>query len=277
MAGMRLPTLDGKTLKGIRVSRLIGLVISGLVIGIWLFATPEGLLGKADAIGYAVCHRIDLRSFHLGARTLPLCARCSGTYLGVVLAISYFIIFRKRAALFPGKPILVALGLLTFIYAFDGINSYLSLIPNAPHLYEPNNYLRLSTGMFFGISLASIVYPGFNQSVWLHDRAEPALKSLRDLAFLILLGGCIILAVISENPLVLYPLAIISSVGVLILLTMVYTMVILIVTKKEGVAETWRDLIFPYIGGLTLTILQIGLIDLGRYLIMGTWKGFNFL
>jgi len=53
-------------------------------------------------------------------------------------------------------------------------------------------------------------------------------------------------------------------------------MVILVVTKKEGVAETWRDLIFPYIGGLTLAILQIGLIDLGRYLIMGTWEGFNF-
>jgi len=166
--------------------------------------------------------------------------------------------------------------LFAFTYAFDGINSYLTMIPNAPHLYEPNNYLRLSTGMFFGISLASMVYPGFNQSLWFQHRAEPSLRDYKELALLVLLGGGTILAVSSENPFILYPVAIISSVGVLILLTMVYTMVILIVTKKEGVAETWRDLIFPYIGGLTLAILQIGLIDLGRYLIMGTWEGFNF-
>jgi hypothetical protein len=61
------------------------------------------------------------------------------------------------------------------------------------------------------------------------------------------------------------------------LLTMVYTMVILIITRKEALAVSWKDLVFPAIGGITLAILQIGLIDLGRYFLMGTWEGFNFL
>jgi uncharacterized membrane protein len=261
----------------IRISRLILLIISGLVIGMWLIATPDGLLGKADAIGYSVCHRIDVRSFHLGIRTLPMCARCSGTYLGVVLTLSYFISVNGRAALYPRKPQLIALAFFVFIYAFDGINSYLTLIPNAPHLYEPHNYLRLATGMFFGISLVSIVYPAFNQSTWKNHRAEPVLESFRSLAILSFLGTCLILAVISENPIILYPLAIISSFGVLILLTLVYTMVVLIITKKESLAENWRELIFPFLGGLTLAIAQVGLINLVRYLFMGTWEGFNFL
>jgi uncharacterized membrane protein len=251
--------------------------MSGIIIGTWLFLVPEGLLGKADAVGYAVCHRIDARSFHLGERTLPMCSRCSGTFLGVILALSYFTAVKRKAGLFPKKPILLAMAFFVLIYALDGINSYLTLIPNAPHLYQPHNYLRLTTGMFFGISLMSIVYPAFNQSIWLHHRAVPVLETLRELVVLILLGVGTILAMISENPLILYPLAIVTSLGVLILLTMVYTMVVLIVTKKEGVAENWRELIFPFIGGLTLAILQVGLINLVRYLFMGTWEGFNFL
>ena len=65
---------------------LVFVAVGFLFLG-WLFNTPLGLLGKADAIGYAVCHRIDLRSFHLGDRTLPLCARCTGMFLGTLVSL----------------------------------------------------------------------------------------------------------------------------------------------------------------------------------------------
>lgn len=276
MAAMAFPSKTLKTISRLRLPRSLVIFFAVVVLGVWLVATPEGLLGKADAVGYAVCHRIDARSFHLGDRTLPLCSRCSGTYLGVVLALSYFSLFKRRTSHFPTKNLMVMLGLFFTVYAFDGLNSYLSLIPKAPHLYEPNNILRLTTGMFFGISLASIVYPGFNQSIWLQTRSEPSLGSAKELGLLVFLGVILILAVVSENPLILYPLALISSGGVLILLTMVYTMVILIIIRREGAAISWSELILPAIGGITLAIAQIGLIDLGRYLIMGTWEGFNF-
>jgi uncharacterized membrane protein len=274
---MGFQSIARKSLKRIKRTRWLVVTFAVVILGLWLVATPDGLLGKADAVGYAICHRIDTRSFHLGDRSLPLCSRCSGTYLGVVLTLSYFTLFKKRAANFPPKGLLFVLGLFFLMYAVDGLNSYLSLIPEAPHLYEPSNLLRLTTGMFFGISLASIVYPGFNQSVWLQPRNEASLHSIKELGILIFSGGFLILAVIIENPLILYPVALISTVGVLILLTMVYTMVILIITRREALAVSGKELIFPAIGGLTLAILQIGLIDLGRYLLMGTWEGFNFL
>jgi uncharacterized membrane protein len=277
MADMPAPTVPSRKFWKIQPSRIAILLGSGLIIGLWLSMTPEGLLGKADAVGYAVCHRIDVRSFHLGVRTLPMCARCSGTYLGVMLGLTYFSIVKKKAAQFPGKGILILLGLLTGIYALDGINSYFTLIPGVPNLYEPHNYLRLSTGMGFGIALISIVYPAFNQSLWKEPLALSSVGAFRELVLLILLGGGVVLAVISENPLILYPLAILSTFGVLILLTMVYTMVILIITKKESTASSWRELTFSLLGGFSLAILQVGLINLIRYLFMGTWEGFNFL
>jgi uncharacterized membrane protein len=277
MASMDFQSAARKSISHLHFRKLLIVLISIIILGIWLAATPDGLLGKADAIGYAVCHRIDARSFHLGERTLPLCSRCSGTYLGVVLTLSFFRVFKRKASLFPPKRILFILGLFCVIYAVDGVNSYLHLIPNAPHLYEPNNMLRLTTGMFFGISLASIVYPGFNQSIWFKPDVKPSLQSMKELGILVILAGLMIVLVLIENPLFLYPAALISSAGVLILLTMVYTMVVLIITHKEAAATSWQDLIFPTIGGLTLAILQIGVIDLGRYLLMGTWEGFNFL
>ena len=77
---------EPKTSRWPATSLKAGLALAvGLVLLGWLLNTPPGLLGKADAIGYAVCHRIDLRSFHLGERALPLCARCSGMYLGAML------------------------------------------------------------------------------------------------------------------------------------------------------------------------------------------------
>jgi hypothetical protein len=62
---------------GVSSWRLLIVTAFGLVLLGWLINTPAGLLGKADAIGYAVCHRIDLRSFFIGERQFPLCMRCS--------------------------------------------------------------------------------------------------------------------------------------------------------------------------------------------------------
>src|SRR5512140_118546 len=81
-------------------SKIIPWLVAASVLLVWLVYTPAGLLGKADAIGYAVCHRIDARSFHLGDRQLPLCARCSGMYLGAVVGIVYQA-FAGRKGAFP--------------------------------------------------------------------------------------------------------------------------------------------------------------------------------
>jgi len=256
--------------------RLALLVAAAAVLATWLTQTPAGLLGKVDAIGYAVCHRIDLRSFHLGDRPLPLCSRCTGMYLGALLGFGFLALRgRGRAARLPSLPIVLTFGLFGLAFAVDGLNSYLHFFPGAPVLYEPSNALRLVTGTLLGLGLSVVVYPGFQQTVWRQTLDAPVLRSFGELAVLLGAAGIVIGLVLTENPLILYPLALLSGLGVIVLLTSVYSMVVLLLLRKENRADTWRDLAWPLLGGLTLGFLQISLLDLGRFAVTGTWSGFN--
>jgi uncharacterized membrane protein len=270
-----------QTLETRRFSRksLIPLIYlaAGLVLFGWLWNTPEGLLGKADAIGYAVCHRIDARSFHLGDRPISLCARCTGMYLGALLGLAFQWLTVPRGGLFPPRRVIALLAGLVVIFGIDGVNSFGHLLPNFPSLYEPNNTFRILTGTAFGIVMSAAVYPVFNQTMWVRWDERPALPGLRQVIGLLLLGLGAALLVLTENPFILYPLALISSAGVLIILSMVYAMLWLIVLKAENRYTRLRQLITPLTGGFAMALLQIALLDLGRFLLTGTWEGFHVL
>jgi uncharacterized membrane protein len=250
--------------------------VVGLIIGIWWLYTPDGLLGKADAIGYAVCHRIDLRSFQLGVRQLPLCARCSGMYLGALTTLAYYLWRRPKAGLYPDRRVRIVLVIFGLIWAVDGLNSYLHLFPSAPHVYPPSNTLRVITGAMIGVSLATLIYPAFNQLSWKDWKPEAILSTSSEQVHLFILILGIIISVSSGNPLILYPLAILSALSVLVLLTTVYSTVVFTLQRKQTQATTWRELLLPIMLGLTLAIAQIAVIDIVRYWLTGTWEGFHF-
>jgi uncharacterized membrane protein len=255
-------------------SKLLFAAVGLLLLG-WLLDTPPGLLGKADAIGYAVCHRIDVRSYHLGVRQIPLCARCTGMYLGAMLGLVYQdLVGRRRVGTPPIRVIVVLVGLV-LAFAFDGINSYLSLFPGFPHLYEPQNWLRLLTGTGMGLAITAALFPAFNLTIWHQVDKRPSLVGLKSLALLFVAALAIDLIVLSENPLLLYPLALISAAGVLVLLTMVYSMVWVMMLNTENHYTLIQQLILPLTAGFGSAMVQIILLDVGRYLLTGTWDGFH--
>jgi uncharacterized membrane protein len=247
----------------------------GLLLLGWLLNTPAGLMGKADAVGYAVCHRIDLRSFHLGERPLPLCARCTGMYLGAVAGLAYQQVLSRRRGGTPGRAVIVALALLVLFFVVDGFNSFISFFPGAPVLYQPQNALRLLAGSGMGIAIAVALFPAFNQTVWVDWDSKPAMPGLRSLGGLLLLMLLVDLLVLSENPLLLYPLALISAAGVLLLLTLAYSMVWLMIFRAENRFLSARQMLLPFAGGFGLALAQIVLLDLARYALTGTWDGFH--
>jgi uncharacterized membrane protein len=245
------------------------------VAGVWLSLTPQGLLGKVDAIGYAVCHRIDLRSFHLGDRPLPLCARCTGMYLGALATLLFFTSTAGRSGLYPGKGIIALLVVAAGIWAFDGLNSFATLVPGAPHLYEPFNTLRLITGSMIGVGLMTMLYPPFQQLAWRRWEEKRVIPGWKRFASLALIVALVDLLVLTEQPLLLYPLAILSGVGVLLLLTMAYTLITLQILKRESAADSLAELTVPIVMGLGLALLQVAGIDLLRFAATGTWSGFH--
>ena len=252
-----------------------------LVLAGFLFITPPGLLGKADGIGYAVCHRIDERSFHLFGRQLPLCARCTGEFNAAAVTFLFLGFASRKRNGMPLKGILALLALFFLAFGIDGSNSYLYLLkqtyegflPQIPNLYVPNNTLRLLTGSGMGIAMASVLYPVVNQTLWREADERPALTWKE---FGILLGIVLFVdvGILSEQPVMLYPIALLSVLGVLALLVTVFSIVWVIIMRQENTLETPRQLWMPVTAGLTLAFLMISVIDLLRLQLTGTWGGF---
>lgn len=247
----------------------------------WFYITPPGLLGKADAIGYAICHRIDERSFHIGDRQLPLCARCTGEFYAAGISLLFFAIVSPKKSGMPGWKLGIPLLLFFLAFGIDGSNSYLYLLKqttggafdNIPNLYTPNNTLRLLTGSGMGIALASIVYPAFNQTAWREPNPQRALdwKKLGILIGIILLFDLLIL---TENPAILYTIALLSVLSVLTLLVIVFSMSWVLMMRQDNAFDSLRQMWMPFIAGTTLAFLMITVIDLLRFRLTGTWGSF---
>ena len=104
-------------------SRWMLAVTALVVIAAWLINTPPGLEGKADAVGYALCHQIAWRSFQINGQPISLCARCTGMYVGIFVGLVYQSFIGRRRAEWPDKYKLVVLGIFFLGFAVDGSNS----------------------------------------------------------------------------------------------------------------------------------------------------------
>ncbi|MBE3118577.1 MAG: DUF2085 domain-containing protein [Candidatus Atribacteria bacterium] len=275
--------MPNNALKRIGAASKVLVIAAALLVFVgWFLNTPPGLFGKADAIGYAVCHRIGERSFHIGSYQLPLCARCSGMYLGAVTGLVFQSLIGWKRLKIPHWSIIALLVVFVAAFGIDGSNSYLYLLkqvspgilPNIPNLYVPNNTLRLLTGSGMGLGMAVMLFPAFNQTVWADGEDKPAIPGWK--AFGLLLGIQVIfdLLVLTESPIVLYPLAIISALGVWLLLTIVYSMVWVMIMGQDNKFTKLRQLWLPLLAGLTIALIQTAAIDALRFWLTGTWGAF---
>jgi uncharacterized membrane protein len=248
------------------------LVVSVLVIATFLLSPPWTVLGKTRLVGYAICHQIPERSFHLGGHQLPLCARCTGIYMGALAGFTVmWLTGRKRPAGLPPTPItLIFVGFIV-VLAIDGLNSYLTFFPGVPHLYEPQNWLRLTTGSLEGLALSAFVYPVLNYSLWRDaDQSLPSVRNFKELGLMVAAAGVIVVLILLELPFLLYPLAILSTLGVLIMLGSINTMIVLALTRREGTALGWRQAVLPATIGLAMAFLIIGGMDAVRAMLTRT-------
>ena len=136
----------------------------------------------------------------------------------------------------------------------------------------PNKVAKPNTAL--GIGIAAVIYPIFNQTVWHNWEDQPAIGGWKDLGALIALAALLDLMILSENPLLLYPLAVLSGLTVLLILGVCYALILILLFKKENTFNSWRSLWVPLLAGFTVAILQTYLVDIVRYTFTGTWGGF---
>ncbi len=252
-----------------------GCVVAAMAVAvtiILLFALfpPVTLLDKADLIGYGICHRIPDRSFLIGDRQSPLCARCTGTFLGAIVGLAAMLLLgRRRASRLPPIPVLGVLVLFVGFWGFDGLNSYLTFFPNAIHLYEPRNWLRLTTGLLNGLALVTFVFPIFNFTIWQETTRKQVFESLWEIAALLPVMALLILALLSGVEFLLYPLAVLSSAGVMMMLILINSLIAAVALRREGMARTWKEALVPLTVGAALAIVEISaMVAVRAYLTM---------
>ena len=93
-----------------------------------------------------ICHRMPERSFFIKDYQFPVCARCTGFYISLIVYFAYTYYFFVDYA-----PILIIFAILLLMpVAVDGLTQLFEY-------RESNNILRLATGLMGGIGLGIIV------------------------------------------------------------------------------------------------------------------------
>ena len=128
-------------------------LLAASIVG--LVAAPWPLVAKFHAVVHGLCAQRPSHSFALGGTNLPFDARMTGIYGGTLTTILFLLARgRWRAMRLPSPGIIAVLVLFVVAMGLDGINSTLQDF-QLPYAFEPNNYLRLGTGLLLGVPLCT--------------------------------------------------------------------------------------------------------------------------
>jgi uncharacterized membrane protein len=107
----------------------------------------DQILSLFNSIGHLVCHQLPNRTFFVGGHYLPVCARDTGAYIGLLLGYILLPLRRKEAC---GPPNLWITSLMVLPMIVDAGTQWVGLRTSS-------NELRLITGLFFGVALAPLL------------------------------------------------------------------------------------------------------------------------
>ena len=271
------PAVETNVLDNPKINRtwLIVVAILALVaLGFWIALTPPGFWEKIRMIGYAVCHQIPSHSFFDAEHQFPLCARCTGMYLGCLLGLGFTWLQGKRNS-FPPVWVWILFAVFFIGFAFDGINSAVGLLPGLEQVYPSQNWLRLLTGLGMGLVMGSLLAVAFNQVAW---KDAPDLKiftRVRDFLLMVMAAMLVGSLVLRAPSLVKQGLMLLGTFGVVIMLTLIYSvpasMLFFGQSKVKNVSSLW----LPLLTGFLFMILQLGGLAYLRFLLTGNWLPIN--
>jgi uncharacterized membrane protein len=176
-------------------------------------------------IGFSLCHQIPERSFFINDWQLPFCARDTGTFLGFLVVISFFLVQRRyRRVMLPDKAILALSVAGLAFYAFDGTSSYLGFRSTA-------NDLRLLSGLAFGSGM-TFLFASVSSTLFFRGNEKRPVFEYRDILAIYPIMGivCLPLFVDMGAPFY-YAMSILIVVGYLL---MIFFLLGLVVSALSG-------------------------------------------
>jgi uncharacterized membrane protein len=244
------------------------------VAAVLLIVHPWSWPEKLFAVAYGLDPQRPSHSYVLGGVQMPLEARKVGMFGGfLVTCLALAAIGRARAAAFPPRRILAVLVLFVALMGFDGVNATLYDL-TLPHLYAPDLRLRLATGLLTGLAMASLLLPALNGSLWRSLRLVPSLANGRELAGALLICAGFGLLVDARRAVLYYPISAVSVGGLLIELAAINTIFLLVLLRRVGTADRWRDALPTTSLALLATVLELAVMSLVRYVTLGDSTNF---
>ncbi len=240
-----------------------------VALGFWFALTPPGFWEKIRMVGYAVCHQIPSHSFFDAEHQFPLCARCTGMYLGCLLGLGFTWLQGKRNG-FPPLWVWAIFAVFFISFALDGINSAIGLLPGFKQIYPSQNWLRLLTGLSLGLAMGSLLAVAFNQVIWKDAPELKIFSKFRDF-FLMLIAAVLLGSLVLWGPsLVKQSLMLLGILGVVVMLTLIYSVPASMLLFGQAKVKTISGLWLPLLIGFLFMTLQLGGLAYLRFLITGT-------
>jgi uncharacterized membrane protein len=130
-------------------------------------APVVGLLAALPyAIGAVICHQQAARSFAIWSQQLPVCARCTGIYVGAAIAAMIASTFRSAKALRHNNPRKVAQRFSAArTLAFAAIPTVATLAYEWSTSTTPSNVVRAIAGFPLGAAVAWVILSAIGDQV----------------------------------------------------------------------------------------------------------------
>jgi len=224
----------------------------------WSFLShsPPGIYGKILSIGSSVCHQIPSHSFSVGSVQFPVCARCTGLYMGSFIGIVYAFLSGKKTGV-PKTKFIIFLAFLFLLWAGDGLNSLISDFLNKPFLYQTSNLSRLVTGYGMGLVMSTTLVTLFNLTVWKTGKKTPVLDNVFQIIGYGILCAMSSSLILFSGPVIFQLTAFITILTVLSIISLLYSIFWIIFLRKENQFANWKGIGIYIIAGYSTAIGQI--------------------
>jgi uncharacterized membrane protein len=228
-----------------------------LALAALAFLPGATLVQRLSILDGGVCNQLVEHSYFPAGQQLPLCARCTGMYMGFAAATLWMWgAGRLRAASFPGRGVVLILGLAVVVMGVDGFNSLFTDL-HLPHLYQPQNTLRIATGLGTGVAMAAFIIPVANTLLWRSEDTRSSFATPRQLAALLPILLLMFVGVVSQAAFLLYPVALLSSAGLVLAFSLVNLVFVLGIGNRVGRFTTWRQLFPVYTVVVILAVIEL--------------------
>jgi len=227
-------------------------------------------LGVIEFLLSGVCHQIPEHSLHFQGVPLVLCARCTGTFTGLVVGLLVLrILGQGRRTGLPRRRVMAILLALAALWAFDGINSSVGQVLGRGPLYASSKALRVVTGLGMGMALSVFLCPISNYAMWGDGDARRVLERGALLVPLALVEGGVgaVLLLWRDAPHGLMTAWV--TVAVAVSLILINSTLVVLLFHREGYAERWTQRVIVLLTGLVLTVAETGGLALVRRFLVG--------